>query len=100
MPEKKHTQILEAVGAPPEGWSVEREVRGTGTDARLITFYVARTGKKLRSMNEVHHFLKVNPSITGPRTIHALIVTRCTRHAQPRSFKIVFTLPRLLERLG
>ena len=42
------------VGRPPQGWSVQTEMRKDVP----CTHFVTRTGKKVATMNEVHSHLK------------------------------------------
>ena len=47
-------------GRPPEGWSVHSETRKVGGIEQSQTHFISRTGKKVSTMNEVHHHLKVS----------------------------------------
>ena len=47
-----------ADSSAPDGWSVHTEKRKVGGIERTETYFITRTGKKIRTMNEVHYHLK------------------------------------------
>ena len=49
---------MATLGQPPAGWGVRSETRRVGGVDRVDSYFTNRAGKKLRTIYEVHHYLK------------------------------------------
>ena len=66
----------------PSGWSVHTERRKIGGVERQETYFVTRTGKKIRTMNEVHYHLKNELSPSSMTADEALWLRTLERYGQ------------------